>query len=378
MLNFYLAWSICYLILLWILGRTWKVSSPPISTGDNSFKVSLLIPFRNEIEKLPALVLEIQKLRSSVFEIILVDDYSEDGSNDFLMAHFNSVSEVKILKNQSFGKKGALTLGVSLAEGEIILCTDADCKFTGTWVKAISSPFQAASVQLVAGPVISANSNLFFSDFQQIEWASILIVTNYSFSRNKPLMCSAANFAYRKSAFEAVDGYKGNLHQLSGDDEFLLKKIMKKFSNSSAIYLVNQEALVITESQDNWLLLIQQRIRWASKWRAHGSATHTSFILISFMVQLVWVASFGLLFLGIPGISSFLIVWLGKSLAEYLTLSRPLKTYCIDQNPINFISTSLIHPFFVLVVGFAALRGKFSWKGRSNVRSVILANKFTK
>lgn len=191
-------------------------------------------------------------------------------------------------------------------------------------------------------------------------------------------MCSAANFAYRKSAFEAVDGYKGNLHQLSGDDEFLLKKIMKKFSNSSAIYLVNQEALVITESQDNWLLLIQQRIRWASKWRAHGSATHTSFTLISFMVQLVWVASFGLLFLGIPGISSFLIVWLGKSLAEYLTLSRPLKTYCIDQNPINFISTSLIHPFFVLVVGFAALRGKFSWKGRSNVRSVILANKFTK
>jgi glycosyltransferase involved in cell wall biosynthesis len=378
MLNFYLAWSIGYPILLWLLGRTWKVPTPTIYTRGNSFKVSLLIPFRNEIEKLPALVVEIQKLRSSVFEIILVDDYSEDGSNDFLVAHFNSVSEVKILKNQSFGKKGALSLGVSFAEGEIILCTDADCKFTETWVEAICSPFQAAAVQLVAGPVISANSNLFFSDFQQIEWASILVVTNYSFSRNKPLMCSAANFAYRKSAFEAVDGYKGNLHQLSGDDEFLLKKIMKKFSNSSAIYLINQEALVITESQDNWLLLIQQRIRWASKWRAHGSATHTSFTLISFMVQLVWVASFGLLFLGIPSISSFLIVWLGKSLAEYLTLSRPLKTYCIDQNPINFISTSLIHPFFVLVVGFAALRGKFSWKGRSNVRSVILANKFTK
>jgi asparagine N-glycosylation enzyme membrane subunit Stt3 len=93
------------------------------------------------------------------------------------------------------------------------------------------------------------------------------------------------------------------------------------------------------------------------------------------MIQLVWVASFLLLFQGIFGMIGFLMVWIVKIFAEQYALAQPLKTYLIRQKPINFIVTSFIHPIFVLIVGFAALRGKFSWKGRSNGRSVILANK---
>jgi cellulose synthase/poly-beta-1,6-N-acetylglucosamine synthase-like glycosyltransferase len=375
MLSFYLIWSTCYLILLWLLSRTWTLDDFKAPFTKNAFKVSLLIPFRNEIENLPSLVFEIQKLQSSVHEVILVDDHSEDGSGEFLENAFQGLANIAVLKNKDFGKKGALSLGVSIASGEIICCSDADCRFNENWVESITKPFESESVQLVAGPVISSSGISFFSGFQQIEWGSILLVTNYFFSKSNPLMCSAANMAYRKSAFEAVNGYEGNLDHPSGDDEFLLKKIAGKFPDGSCVYVKQPEALVYTESQKNWSGLVQQRMRWASKWRAHQAITHSFSAIFSFMIQLVWVASFLLLFQGVFGMIGFLMVWIVKIFAEQYALAQPLKTYLIRQKPINFIVTSFIHPIFVLIVGFAALRGKFSWKGRSNGRSVILANK---
>ena len=230
MLSFYLIWSTCYLILLWLLSRTWRLEDVKVPSAKNDFKVSLLIPFRNEIGNLPSLVNEIQKLQPSIYEVILVDDHSEDGSRKFLENAFQDLTNIKIFKNKGFGKKEAVSLGVSIASGEIICCSDADCRFNENWIENITTPFQSESVQLVAGPVISSGATSFFSSFQQIEWGSILLVTNYFFTKSKPLMCSAANMAYRKSAFEEVNGYQGNLDYSSGDDEFLLKKIAGKIS----------------------------------------------------------------------------------------------------------------------------------------------------
>lgn len=375
MLSFYLIWSTCYLILLWLLSRTWRLEDIKAPAAKNNFKVSLLIPFRNEIENLPSLVNEIQKLQPSVYEIILVDDHSEDGSRKFLENAFQDLGNITILKNKGFGKKEAISLGVSIASGEIICCSDADCIFNENWIESITTPFQSESVQLVAGPVISLSGASFFSNFQQIEWGSILLVTNYFFSKSKPLMCSAANMAYRKSAFEAVNGYDGNLAHLSGDDEFLLKKIAGKFPQESCVYVKKPGALVYTESQKNWSSLVQQRIRWASKWQAHESIAHAFSAIFSFLIQLVWLASFLLLFQDVNGMIVFWSVWALKILAEQNALAKPLKTYLIRQKLLNFIGASFLHPLFVLMVGFGALIGKFSWKGRSNVRSVILANK---
>lgn len=375
MLSFYLIWSICYLILLWLLSRTWSLDEINTPPSKNKLKVSLLIPYRNEIENLPTLVNQIKKLQPFLHQVILVNDHSEDGSEEFLKNEFQDFANIKLLNSKSFGKKAALTLGVSHASGEIICCSDADCRFDENWIGSITSPFHSESVQLVAGPVISSHVASFFSNFQQIEWSSILLITNYFFSKSKPLMCSAANMAYRKSAFEAVEGYMGNLDQPSGDDEYLLKKISKNFSPGSCVYVKNQEALVYTETQKTWIDLVQQRIRWASKWSAHQSIIHSFSAIFSFLIQLIWLASFLLFFHGVTGISVLWFVWIIKIFAERKALIQPLKTYRIHQKLINFIGTSLLHPIFVLTVGFAAWRGKFTWKGRDNGRSVILANK---
>ncbi len=364
MLSFYLIWPFLYLFLLWLLSRSWR-SADFSEKGINGYlKPSLVIAFRNEFEILPSLVLEIQKIKNAVLEVILIDDHSEDGSFEFLQSSFENDSKIRILKSNGIGKKAAITTGVLAARSELILCSDADCEFNEKWPETICASFQIDSIQLVAGPVLSESSGSFFSKFQQIEWSSILLVTNHFFKMDKPLMCSAANLAYRKSAFLAVNGFEGNQHHLSGDDEFLLKKVVEKFGVKSLDYLTLPNALVMTRPQFTWKSFLQQRIRWASKWRAHASWSHIVPALGSFGIQLFWIGSIWLLTRGIEGVILFLVVWVSKILAEYIALNEPLKTYRMVQIPIDFIRTSVIHPFFVIWVGLNSLSGKFVWKGR--------------
>ena len=51
------------------------------------------------------------------------------------------------------GKKAAITKGISMAKGELIVTTDADCIMGKDWLKAITAHFENPKIQLVTGPV---------------------------------------------------------------------------------------------------------------------------------------------------------------------------------------------------------------------------------
>ena len=366
MLSFYLVWSLSYFTLLWWISRFWsqKENCSPIQTFSPA--VTLIIPFRNEAENIPSLAVNLKKISYPNLEILLIDDHSEDGSFQLLKKFFEGIRNVHILKSAAKGKKRAMEYGVKLASGEIVLCTDADCTLPEYWVEKMILPFQDPKVQLVAGAVMVEERSGFLEVFQALDWASILLMTNYSFAKRKGLMCSGANMAYRKSAFEQVNGYEGNREIASGDDEFLLKKISKLYGGDACVYLSSLKTLVMTSPESSWGLLINQRVRWASKWNAHFSSSHTFSAIAAFLTQLVWIGSFYFIVFGRLGVVGLGMVWLVKFLAEKVSLGKVLKS--LDQQPDNlsFLATSFLHPFYVVRVGLGALSGKFTWKGRGN------------
>lgn len=366
MISFYLLWTLCYLVLLVWIGGKWP--KPKTKTNPPGYfpPVTLLIPLRNEIENLGILVSEIKKINYAALRILLVDDQSEDGTFSFLQENLRHDPRVSVLQSGGGGKKVALELGVSNAETELIVCTDADCRFTENWVEKMVEPFVEPSVQMTCAPVISSDRHTFFQRFQQIEWASILLVTQYFFSIRQPRMCSGANLAYRKSAFVAVGGYRQNLRHLSGDDEFLLKGISAHFGRESCVYLPSSESLVVTRPQASLSQLISQRVRWAGKWKLHGDLAHAFWAAASVLIQGIWVASSVLLGFGFDGVLVFLIVWLGKIGTERLALGKVLHVFGFSHSIADYVLTSLAHPFYVIRVAVGALRGKFVWKGRSN------------
>ena len=63
-------------------------------------------------------------------------------------------------------KKNAIKKAVALAEGEIILATDADCSFSPTWVQTMASYFADSNIKLVSGPVGFHKRKVFFKAYR--------------------------------------------------------------------------------------------------------------------------------------------------------------------------------------------------------------------
>lgn len=366
MISFYLLWTGCYFVLLFFLQTKWPKTNPIVNSEDEFPSVTVIIPFRNELENLENLSEELRKLDYPKLKILLIDDQSEDGSFSFLQKRFQASDSVIILQSPGVGKKKALEFGVHSSASNLILCTDVDCTFPNDWLTQMVRPFADPKIQFVAGPVMSDGNTTFFQRFQQLEWSSILLVTQYFFSQKQPLMCSGANIAYRKSAFEVVKGYDQNSHHLSGDDEFLLKKISQHFGKGSCHYLPFAQNLVFTKAHNSFSELLNQRVRWAGKWKVHQDFSNAFSAVFSFFIQLIWLGSLILLNFEDWGIVTFYIVWMGKVLVEKFALGNVSKTLGMRFSFFDYMFTTILHPFYVIFVGLGSIRGKFTWKGRTN------------
>lgn len=364
---FYLLIGILYLISLLQLLLLWNKEKVSRTKVNLDRKVSILIPFRNELENLPIILRNIFSISFRSIEVLFIDDHSQDGGarflKDFLKKNIPPIP-LKVIPNVGIGKKAAIETGVKEAGGEIIFTTDADCILPKNWIDETLWCFENPEVQLVAGPVMTEDKKGFFYSFQQIEWASILLVTKAGFQLGSLIMCSAANMAYRKSAFFEVEGYRGNEHVMTGDDEFLLKKIIKKFGAKSAFYMNDYKGLVLTQPLDSWKSLFVQRSRWASKWRMHGDLSHLLSAVLPVVLQLIFMSSWVLLFQSDFSIFVFSFLWFMKIGSERIVLGKVLSDLRIQKGLANFVLTSFIHPVFVIGTVVATFFGRWKWKGR--------------
>ena len=94
--------------------------------------LSIILPAFNEAERLPACVVLIRSYLehaffSSQFEVVVVDDGSQDATRDQIGKTSGGWSKVRVLPlGQNFGKGRALRTGVAAARGNFILLADAD------------------------------------------------------------------------------------------------------------------------------------------------------------------------------------------------------------------------------------------------------------
>ncbi len=96
----------------------------------NNIFLSVVIPSYNEMANLQKGVLDkvehyLSKQKYS-YEVIVVDDGSNDGSTEFEEKFAKENSKFRLLKNQHLGKAGAVTAGMLFAKGEYALFTDMD------------------------------------------------------------------------------------------------------------------------------------------------------------------------------------------------------------------------------------------------------------
>ena len=112
--------------------------------------LSVIVPCFNEIKTLDKVITNIQSSTVEPKEIIIVDDYSNDGSREFLK-NLKSNNIKTIFHNKNRGKGAALSSGISIAKGKIIIIQDADLEYDPNEFPNIIAPIVNEKADVVYG-----------------------------------------------------------------------------------------------------------------------------------------------------------------------------------------------------------------------------------
>ena len=333
-------------------------------------RFSVVIPFRNEAENLPALLKTIENLTypSELFEIIFVNDASEDTSEAIVSeAIQRSRFSIKLLQNKRISnapKKDAIFEAIKNSKFEWIITTDADCKLPKTWLSAFDAFIQKKKPVMVCGPVVYETDGSAHQNFQQWEGLALQMATMGSFGLNTPLMCNGANLAYQQGAFTAVNGFTGNDSLASGDDVFLLEKIKKAFPQRVS-FIKSKTAAVATKSPEKWADIIQQRVRWASKTAKQGNRACFIFGIIVLLANFIIVGLPFFLFRYPEATVLLLCVLALKILADYLLVKRGGIFFGKEIVLGKFFLFPLLYAVLLIPIMVGSMAGRYSWKGRN-------------
>lgn len=357
-----------YYILLLALIAGWQVAlqqSEPIMHTDKPNKqvLSVIIPFRNEETNLKNLINELQRQSFREFEVILVNDHSTDLSRVLLEELTGSLPQFRIIDNPGEGKKAAITEGIHFSRGKVIVTTDADCSFHSSWLEVIHGYFRNSSVKLAFGAVKIDPSASFFSKLQSMEFGSVLGTGVAAHALGFPLYCNGANLAFRKSVFDEVKGYEGNMDIPSGDDEFLFKKVALAYPSGTK-FMNHAETIVSTSAQPTFKEFVNQRLRWAGKWR-YSQTSSSKILAMAFAVVQLLVLLVILLILFAPYPASFLFAFFGKVFLEFLFVFLVQHFLKEKTKLLPFLILQLVYPLYFLGVGILSNFTAYNWKGRT-------------
>ncbi|UEG52519.1 glycosyltransferase family 2 protein [Mucilaginibacter daejeonensis] len=92
--------------------------------------ISVVVPLYNEVESLPELTSWISRVMDEnkfTYEVLLVDDGSNDGSWDMICKLHQQNALIKGIKfRRNYGKSAALNTGFEAAKGNVVITMDAD------------------------------------------------------------------------------------------------------------------------------------------------------------------------------------------------------------------------------------------------------------
>jgi cellulose synthase/poly-beta-1,6-N-acetylglucosamine synthase-like glycosyltransferase len=221
--------------------------------------VSIIICARNEAENLEKFLPSVLSQDYPDFEVILVNDCSEDNSyivlGDLLKIYPRlKVSTVNKDQKFSHSKKFAQFIGIKAAKNEILLFTDADCKpESDKWLEGMVSHFDDKT-DFVLGYGGYIRGKGFLNKY--IRYESFIVAMQYLglAIRGIPYMGVGRNLAYRRSVFFSNKGFGAHNHVISGDDDLLVNSLARGKNTAVEISLETHTRSIPQTDFAQWIL----------------------------------------------------------------------------------------------------------------------------
>ncbi|MFZ1528926.1 MAG: glycosyltransferase [Ferruginibacter sp.] len=361
-----------YALLLLYYQQAW-IKAPVFEPPPLSYFpfLTVIIPARNEAVNLPALLSSLmqQTYPKEFFEIIVVDDHSEDDT----AAIAGSFTGVKVIPlKQAVGslpinsyKKKALATGIRKSNGELIITTDADCVAKPNWLQTIAAFYKSTGADFIVMPVSIQYSNRFIEIFQALDFMTLQGITGASVYKKFHSMCNGANLAYSKTAFNAVNGFEGIDSIASGDDMLLMHKIFKR-NPKTVHYLKSQDVIMQTAPVKTTRQFLNQRIRWASKAGKYDDKRIFMVLLMVYLlnVLLLVIPAWAFVLGKWPVLFNWALLLILKTVVEIIFL-LPVALFFKEISLMKWFPLAQpFHIVYTVLAGFLGKFGRYEWKQR--------------
>ncbi|MBL4716676.1 MAG: hypothetical protein COC01_00935 [Bacteroidetes bacterium] len=286
--------------------------------------VSVIICARNEEVNLKNNLSAVLEQDYHDFEVVVVNDASEDNSAEILAKlqlkhpHLNII-EITSADKLGEGKKHALEKAIRAAKHNIVLLTDADCKpVSNNWIKMMARNFDTEEVQIVLGysPYLHQSTFLNFLIRFDVFYTALQY---FSFTLSKmPYMGVGRNLAYTKELFFKNNGFENHLEFICGDDDLFVNETANVKNTRVAL---SKDSFVASQPKETFKeLIIQKRRHWGAG--RYYRNDHLMVLGILFLSQFFFYYSFLLLLFSEINLNIILLVFGLRFLIQLIVFKK--------------------------------------------------------
>lgn len=334
--------------------------------------VTVVLPAHDEENVLEGTLASLSAQRyPGTVEFVVVDDRSTDATPEIIDAatardpRFRPLRITEPSKRLS-PKVNAVEHGIRASSGEIIVTTDADCRFPEGWLEGMVAHF-TPGVTMVVGYVETTRrgrAESWLQWFETIDWLSLMLVSRSLTRFGWKFASSANNQAYRRDAFEAAGGFGAPGRAPSGDEDLLTQRL-GRLPKSRIVFASDPDTRVLTRPLPSWGALLRQRRRWVSRYH-HPMHYHPGF--------LASIAAFGFhsvaltLTLVLLPFQPWMLPWVAPLWALEIAVQMTgmgLGTRQLGRTdlwPFRALGWALLHPVFIATVVLWSFLRSGEWR----------------
>lgn len=230
--------------------------------------VSIVVPAYNEAEVIESAVRSLAGSDYPRFEVIVVDDGSEDGTAEIVERL--ALNGVRVLREANSGKPAALNAGIAAARHGVIVTVDADTVFEPGTLRKLVAPFADERVGAVAGNTKVGNRRRLLGRWQHIDYVMGFNLDRrlYDVLQCMPTVPGAIG-AFRRAALQQVGFFSAATLAEDTDVTIALGR-----AGWRVVYV--EDARAYTEAPATLSALWRQRYRWSygtmqAVWKHRGA-----------------------------------------------------------------------------------------------------------
>ena len=190
------------------------------SLGGGKIDFSIVVPAHNRPVGLGQCLQAIasQTYRATRFEVIVVDDGSED-SLEPVVAPFLGRLNISLRRQPNSGPAGARNTGAAAARGCYVVFTDDDCRPDPGWLGALASRLAANPGCAAGGQTVNGLPGNLFSSASQVLFD--YLYRHWNRDADDALFIAANNLAFPRTRFLEGGGFDANFPLAAAEDREL-------------------------------------------------------------------------------------------------------------------------------------------------------------